>query len=88
MLNDSVFFETVFIKILYTLDDVAILSKVNPIPQTSLESDNDVDDCIFVGHLRDESGVRVTLTGGCPFQYSFEVLQRVKNNCFVHFQLH
>jgi hypothetical protein len=32
-----------------------------------------IDSCIFSGFLRNESDVAVTITGGCPFQNSFEV---------------
>ena len=43
---------------------------------------SDVDKCIFVGTLRDESDVTVTLTGGCPFDESFEV-KTFKKVCFI-----
>jgi hypothetical protein len=34
---------------------------------------SDVDPCIFEGWLQNESNVYVTLTGGCPYEDSFEV---------------
>jgi hypothetical protein len=54
-------------------DDVALLKRVNPIPVVSGETEADVDPCIFIGNLRDESDVTVTLTGGCPNENNFEV---------------
>ncbi len=54
-------------------DDFAVLNKFNPIPQSPNESVEEMDDCIFSGFLKDESNVYVTLTGGCPFENSFEV---------------
>jgi hypothetical protein len=38
------------------------------------EESNDKDICIFNGFLRDEPDVYVTMSGGCPFSNSFEVL--------------
>jgi hypothetical protein len=46
----------------------------------SSESDESVDDCIFTGFLRNESNVAVTLTGGCPFDNTFEVARSVASN--------
>ena len=37
------------------------------------DEEDDDDQCIFKGFLRDEPEAGVTLTGGCPFQNSFEV---------------
>ncbi len=54
-------------------DDAALLKRVNPIPLGSDELESDVDGCIFIGNLRDESDVAVTITGGCPFESNFEV---------------
>lgn len=53
--------------------DVAILMPANPIPKQADEREEDVDRCIFSGFLRDEPDSLVTLTGGCPFEDSFEV---------------
>ena len=54
-------------------DDVAILKQFNPIPMQAHEREEDIDNCIFNGHLRDEPNVHVTLTGGCPFDKNFDV---------------
>jgi hypothetical protein len=54
-------------------DDVALLKRVNPIPVVSGEAEADVDPCIFIGNLRDESDVTVTVTGGCPNENNVEV---------------
>ena len=63
-------------------NDVAILKSYNPIPKQALELEENVDKCIFNGHLRDESTVYVTLTGGCPFENNFEVSIRLFSlNC-------
>ena len=51
-------------------DDSALLRIFNPISAGNGET---VDSCIFNGRLQDESDVYVTLTGGCPFQDTFEV---------------
>ena len=53
--------------------DVAVLTFSNPIPPQAGELDDDVDGCIFSGFLRDEPDSLVTLTGGCPFEDTFEV---------------
>ena len=54
-------------------NDVAILKQINPIRRRPDEREEDVDSCIFDGFLQDESKVYVTLTGGCPFEDSFDV---------------
>ena len=54
-------------------DDVAILERYNPIPRQPDENDEDIDQCIFKGVLLHEHNVLVSLTGGCPFEDSFEV---------------
>ena len=54
-------------------DDVAILEKYNPIPRQPGERDEDIDQCIFKGVLLHERNVLVSLTGGCPFEDTFEV---------------
>jgi hypothetical protein len=54
-------------------DDVAELKQFNPIPKTLQEKDVDIDHCIFDGFLRNENRVYVTITGGCPFEDTFEV---------------
>ncbi len=54
-------------------NDVAVLKQFNPIPRQQMEREEDIDKCIFNGHLRDESTVYVTLTGGCPFDKDFDV---------------
>ena len=53
--------------------DVAVLKQFNPIPKQRKELEKNIDKCIFNGHLRDESTVHVTLTGGCPFDKNFDV---------------
>ena len=60
-------------------DDAALLKRVNPIPLGSSESESDLDGCIFIGNLRDESDVAVTITGGCPFENNFEVRFEICN---------
>jgi hypothetical protein len=37
------------------------------------DHENSNSNCILEGHLRDDSDVFVTLTGGCPFSMTFEV---------------
>jgi len=54
-------------------NDVAILKRFNPIPEGKNEREEDIDNCIFDGFLRDEDKVYVTLTGGCPFEDTFDV---------------
>ena len=54
-------------------DDIALLQPINPIPKGENEDEDSIDKCIFAGHLLLEKNVRVTLTGGCPFEDSFEV---------------
>ncbi len=53
--------------------DVAILKQINPIPRSLNEREEDVDNCIFEGFLEKEDKVYVTLTGGCPFEETFDV---------------
>jgi hypothetical protein len=60
-------------------NDVAILKQFNPIPRQRKEREENIDKCIFNGYLRDESTVYVTLTGGCPFDKTFDV--RMTFNC-------
>jgi hypothetical protein len=55
-------------------DDSFILKPFDPIP--SDVGKKNVDNCIFTGHLRDETEVLATLTGGCPFEKSFEVFTK------------
>ena len=54
-------------------NDVAILNQLNPIPRQPTESEDQIDRCIFGGFLRDEPAVYAVLSGGCPFQNTFEV---------------
>jgi len=49
------------------------LKSFNPLPIQKGEKESEIDKCIFVGHLRDEPDVYVSLTGGCPFEEKFEV---------------
>ena len=37
------------------------------------ENESEMDKCIFRGFLRDDPTVFATMTGGCPFEASFEV---------------
>jgi hypothetical protein len=37
------------------------------------ETAADVEFCIFDGHLRDHPDIPVTLTGGCPYDNTYEV---------------
>jgi hypothetical protein len=53
--------------------DVAIFKQLNPIARQQSESEDKIDRCIFGGFLRDESAAYVVLTGGCPYEDSFEV---------------
>ena len=76
-------------------NDVAILKSYNPIPKQALELEENVDKCIFNGHLRDESNVYVTLTGGCPFENNFDVSIRlfkvkrqVHTSMYSHYHVH
>ncbi len=61
-------------------NDVAILKSFNPIPKGKNEREEDIDNCIFDGFLRDEEKVYVTLTGGCPFEDTFDVNKYIINN--------
>ena len=54
-------------------DDIALLKRFNPIPQQNGEAESSIDNCIFRGNLLLESEVSVVLTGGCPFEDTFEV---------------
>ena len=54
-------------------DDIAILKRFNPFPKRADETEESIDQCIFTGYLLFENDVNVTLTGGCPFEDSFEV---------------
>ena len=53
--------------------DVVVFKHLNPIERQESESEDKIDRCIFAGFLRDESATYVVLTGGCPFEDSFEV---------------
>ena len=50
--------------------DEVVLKKMFP---DLVSSRDNGDDCIYDGYLQKESGVYVTMTGGCPFEDSFEV---------------
>ena len=54
-------------------NDVAILRQFNPIAKSLNEKEEDIDNCIFDGFFENEEKVYVTLTGGCPFEESFDV---------------
>jgi hypothetical protein len=43
------------------------------IPNKVSEKEENIDKCIFRGHLRGEPSVYLVLTGGCPFEDHFEV---------------
>ena len=54
-------------------NDVAILTSYNPIPDAPDDKDQDeIDDCIFKGHLQTDSEVPVSLNG-CPGSSTFTV---------------
>jgi len=63
--------------------DVALLKHYNPIPKQVNEREENIDKCIFNGHLRDESKVYVTLTGGCPFDSTFDVSTQLHRQFFL-----
>ncbi len=54
------------------VEDVALLSPFNPIPQGPTERSEEIDPCIYEGYLKNEKDVYVTLTG-CPLSESFQV---------------
>ena len=54
-------------------DDIALLNQYNPIPRQNYETEESIDNCIFRGNLLLEPEVSVVLTGGCPFEDTFEV---------------
>ena len=54
-------------------DDIALLKLFNPIPKGANEDEESIDKCIFSGKLLLEKDVSVTLTGGCPFEDTFDV---------------
>ncbi len=45
----------------------------NPIPMQPHEKEEDIEPCLFEGYLEKEVDVYAVLTGGCPFNDSFEV---------------
>ena len=55
------------------VDDGSDIDENHDDDDSDEEDDDDDDQCIFKGFLRDEPEAGVTLTGGCPFQNSFEV---------------
>jgi hypothetical protein len=57
--------------------DFAYLKRYNPIPVGPNERAEDVDPCIFNGHLEHEKTVYVTLVG-CPFTKNFQVFRIYK----------
>jgi hypothetical protein len=64
--------------------DVAHLKRFNPIAKLEREKEEDIDNCIFNGFLRD-GGNSVVLTGGCPFEDNFEMSltsKRLKHRMF------
>jgi len=52
--------------------DFIHLRHFNPIPLQPHERKEDVDLCIFEGHLENEPDVYAVLTGGCPFEDTFQ----------------
>jgi hypothetical protein len=55
------------------VDSAELSAAHHIIPRGRDEREEDVDHCIFDGHLRNEKDVYVTLTG-CPFSDNFEAL--------------
>jgi len=53
-------------------DDFAVLKVFNPIPQGPLERAEEIDSCIFEGHLQNEKDAFIALTG-CPNSDNFLV---------------
>jgi len=53
--------------------DFIHLRQFNPIPIQPHERAEDVDPCIFEGHLENEPDVYAVLTSGCPYENSFQV---------------
>jgi hypothetical protein len=51
------------------------------------EKEGNIDKCIFTGYLRDESDVYVTLTGGCPFDKTFDIMLRSERTAEFMFQV-
>ena len=62
--------------------DFAVLKRFNPFPKTDRELEEDIDNCIFNGHLLYEKDVYVALTGGCPYDDHFEVFHFNKTSLF------
>jgi len=62
--------------------DVVLLKKMFPELESSRDSG---DDCIYHGYLQHESGVYVTMTGGCPFEDTFEVNHYLSMSFFLSF---
>ena len=54
-------------------DDFAVLRNFNLIPVGRNERAEQVDNCIYDGHLTNEENVYVTVTGGCAGSKTFEV---------------
>ncbi len=56
--------------------DYAALEPFNPIPLAENERHEDVDGCIFRGHLVNDPDASIVMTGGCPFTESYEVTKK------------
>jgi hypothetical protein len=67
--------------------DVVNLKKFNPFPRQAAEKKDNIDECIFTGRLRDDPDVYVTLTGGCPFDNSFDIMLRSDRTADFMFQV-
>ena len=55
-------------------DDFAVLKHFDIIPVGRNEDPATKDNCIYDGYLTNEKNVYVTLTGGCAYSDSFEVV--------------
>jgi len=67
--------------------DYAKLEQYNPLPLMADEREEDVDNCIFKGHLMNEPDAEIVMTGGCPFTLSFEAIESVAIKKFIFLYL-
>jgi len=70
----------------FSKDDVdyVALEPFNPVPLVANEREEDVDSCIFKGHLMNEPGSSIVMTGGCPYSMTFEVfLKKTVSSLFL-----
>ena len=63
-------------------DDVAELTR-QPVTYISVAEEEEENECVLIGHLREESNVAVAVSG-CPGSDSFEVHLILHINCSIN----